>query len=112
MPKYKIRKDPIFISGCDQASFVVLDLNSVTQGIIYALVSSQRSESHSEVYEEAIENGIIRSSTIPIGGGIINLETLEFTRGSIYYGQPDSEAVERITAHLERMSFNNRSECY
>ena len=92
----KIRN--VFNDGCDELSFVHIETDK-SHFILYATVT-KNGETHTEIYELALEEGMIPEDIEPSGGGIFNLHTLNYERGSIHYGQADPEIIAAIERKL------------
>ena len=104
--RYRIARNPVFVDGCEEASFIQVPLKADGLiGIIFALVGLKSRQTHSEVYQEAMAAGLISNRQEPTGGGNIDLHTLDLTRSSIHFGKAAPQAVDRLTRYLARRHY-------
>jgi hypothetical protein len=109
-PVYKIQlaREPVFVDGCEYASFIqvprIMGLHVLR--VIYALLEYPSSYTHSQIFEEAIENEYISGKIEPTGGGIFDLHNYIYLGSSIHYGPPDQQVINKLSRYLQKRNFD------
>jgi hypothetical protein len=104
-PKIRIAREPVFVEGCKDASFIQVPLDLNALGVIYALLGRPSQQTHTDIFEEAIQSELISGDQEPTGGGVIDLDSFEYGGSSIHYREPDRQVVEKLTRHLQRKRY-------
>ena len=108
MPEKHFKYHHVETEGCDGVSYVTVE-NQKFVHVLYAFILTygRRSVSHQEIFELAVEEGIIPGNHEPNGGGVYNFRTREVS-ASINFGLPDEVVNDRIIDFFQRKQFEKR----
>ena len=95
----KIKMKFVFADGCDRFTFI--QINSKNKYLILYALTDKGAESHAELFETAIEEGLIDGEIEPSGGGIYNPKTGYYERPSFQYGEADEQVLRIVERKLQ-----------
>lgn len=97
----KIRFKQVYCEGNKYFSFVWCEDKNF-HNVLYALDDNH--ETHTKIYELAVNSDIISENCLPLGGGIFDAKSGEYLRDSIQYGGADEKIFNAILRKFPSLS--------